>query len=114
VLVFWSGADRDLPRLLETLRPLQQRAGDKLVLLGICLDRDPERIEADVKRLGITFPVIGDGRGIEQDVALRWFVEGPVVEVVDPAGKVAGLGLHAGTADGRAQLSEVIERASGM
>ncbi|MBL8730132.1 MAG: TlpA family protein disulfide reductase [Planctomycetes bacterium] len=114
VLVFWSGADRDLPRLLETLGPLQQRAGDGMVVLGICLDRDAERIDADVERLGITFPVIGDGSGIEQDVALRWFVEGPVVQVVDGKGKVAGLGLHAGTTDGRAQLREVIERAAGL
>ena len=82
-------------------------------MLRICLDRDPARIEADVKQLGITFPVVGDGKGIEQDIALRWFVEGPVVHVIDAKGKVAGLGLHAGTADGRAQLSEVIEHASG-
>ncbi len=111
-LVFWSGADRDLPRLLETLRPLQRRH-ERLVVLGICLDRDTARIAADVKQLGITFPVVGDGKGIEQDIALRWFVEGPVVHVIDAKGKVAGLGLHAGTADGRAQLSEVIEHASG-
>lgn len=114
VLLFWSAQDRDLPRLLETLRALQQRAGDKLVVLGICLDRESARIDADVERLGIKFPVIGDGKGAEHDVALRWFVEGPQVHVIDTAGKVAGLGLHAGTADGRAQLTEVIERAAGL
>jgi hypothetical protein len=111
VLAFWSGADRDLPRLLETLRALRTRCGERLAVLTICLDRDADRIAADVARLGIPFPVIGDGKGIEQDIALRWFVEGPVVHVVDPAGKVVGLGLHAGTADGRAQLTEVVERA---
>jgi peroxiredoxin len=113
VLLFWSGSDRDLPRLLETLRPLQQRHRDRLAVIGICLDRDPARIAADVRQFGITFPVVGDGKGIETDVALRWFVEGPVVHVVDARGKVAGLGLHAGTADGRAELVEVVERACG-
>lgn len=111
VLLFWSGADRDLPRLLETLRPLQQRHGDKLFVLGINLDRDAEQIGRDQERLGLDFPIVGDGKGIEQDLPLRWFVEGPQVHVLDAAGKVVGLGLHAGTADGRAELIEVIGRA---
>ncbi|MBX3462531.1 MAG: hypothetical protein KF830_05130 [Planctomycetes bacterium] len=112
VLLFWSGGDRDLPRTLETLHPLQQRHADRLAVVGICLDRDPARIAADVRRLGMTFPVVGDGKGVEGDVALRWFVEGPVVHLLDARGKVAGLGLHAGTADGRAELIAAIERAA--
>ncbi|MBL9076500.1 MAG: redoxin domain-containing protein [Planctomycetes bacterium] len=113
VLLFWSGADRDLPRLLDTLRPLQQRHGDKVYVLGICLDRDVARSDADRQRLGLSFPTVADGKGIETDVALRWFVEGPVVHVLDANGKVAGLGLHAGTGDARADLVDIIGRAVG-
>ncbi len=111
VLAFWSAGDRDLPALVATLGELQRRHGDKLAVLGICLDREDASIAAAIKKSGIEFPVIGDGKGVETDVALRWFVEAPAVVVVDAAGKVAGLGLHAGTTDGRNELTEAVARA---
>ena len=110
VLAFWTAADFDTPRLVALLEELQARHAD-LAVLGICLDRDPEEIRRATRELGIEFPVVGDGKGPENDAALRWFVEGPVVHVVDKQGKVAGLGLIAGTADGRAELSDVVARA---
>ena len=113
VLVFWSSSDMDTPKLVETVKELRKRCGEKLAVVGICLDRDPATIAAAVQQLGIDFPVVGDGKGVEADIPLRWFVEGPVVHVIDAAGKIAGLGLHAGTADGRAELTEIVERASG-
>ena len=79
-------------------------------MLGVCLDRDPEEIQRAVRELGIDFDVVGDGKGPQCDVALRWFVEGPVVHVVDKLGKVAGLGLNVGTNQGRAELDRVIQR----
>jgi hypothetical protein len=112
-LVFWSGGDQDLPRLLALLQAQRKRLGDKLALVGICLDREAAAIGPTAKGLGIDFPVLGDGKGPLQDAALRWFVEGPQVHVIDAAGKVAGLGLHAGTADGRSELEEVLARAAG-
>mgnify|MGYP000262308191 CR=1 FL=1 len=45
------------------------------------------------------------------DVALRWFVEGPTMHIIDGKGKVRALGLHVGTADARAQLANVIAAA---
>jgi peroxiredoxin len=111
VLLFWSAADLDLPALLTLVRPLQKQAGDSLAVVGICLDRDAGPIADTLRRLGIDFPVVHDGKGVENDVALRWFVEGPTVHVLDKAGKVAALGLHAGTADGRDELAAAIERA---
>lgn len=107
-LVFWSAADRDLPGLLELLRKARQQRGDELAVVGICLDRDPMAIDAAIKSLGMDFPVVGDGKGLETDAALRWFVEGPTVQVIDAAGKVAALGLHGGTADARQQLAEAL------
>jgi peroxiredoxin len=112
VLVFLATSDLDTPKLLEVLRQLQKICGDKLAILGVCLDREEATIAAAVKNLRIDFPLVGDGKGIQTDVALRWFAEGPVVHVIDANGKVAGLGLHAGTADGRAELQETVERAA--
>lgn len=108
VLAFWTAGDRDTPNLVGILQEQLRRHGDQLVVLGICLDRDDAAIGAAVQQLGIEFPVVGDGKGVLTDAALRWFVEGPVVHVVDRRGKVAALGQHAGTADARAELQAAI------
>lgn len=107
-LVFWEASDRDLPRLLELLKVAKAQRGDKLAILGVSLGRDPGEIDAAVRALGITFPVIGDGKGFQTDAALRWFVSSPVVQVIDENGKVVALAQHAGTADARAELSEAL------
>lgn len=110
VIAFFTAADYDVPRLITLLTDLQQKHKD-LSVVGISLDRDIDEIKASIKNLGINFPVIGDGKGPGTDAALRWFVEGPVVHVISKQGKVAGLGLQAGTNDGRAEMNTVIERA---
>jgi len=111
VLAFWQAADHDTPTLVAVLQDLVRQHGEAVVPLGIALDRDAATIGDAIQKLGITFPVVGDGKGPENDIALRWFVEGPVVHVIDAAGKVAALGLHVGTADARAQVTEVVARA---
>jgi peroxiredoxin len=111
VLAFWSRADRDTPALVATLAELQRLHGERLGVVGICIDRDGAAIGAAVKQLGIDFPVVGDGKGAETDAALRWFVGTTVVHVIDPAGKVARLGLHAGTSDGRQELHDAVNAA---
>ena len=110
VLAFYTAADYDTPRLISLLADLQQKHKD-LFVIGVSLDRDIEQIKKSMQELGITFPVIGEGMGPGTDAALRWFVEGPVVQVIDKSGKIAGLGQQAGTNDGRVELIEVIERA---
>jgi len=110
-LVFWTSADRDLPALVALLRQARQQRPDGVAVLGICIDRDPRGIDAAIAAAGIDFPVIGEGKGIETDAALRWFVEGPVVHVIDAAGTVLALGLHAGTADARQQLTDYLTAA---
>ena len=111
VLAFWSQSDQDTPALLGMLQQVRQQHGAKVAVVGICLDRDPAAIAAAVKALHIDFPEVGDGKGDQNDVALRWFVHGPTLHVLDKNGKVAGLGLQAGTADGRKELAEVVGRA---
>ena len=107
-LVFFEASDRDLPRLLDLLKASKTQLGDKLAIVGICLNRDPGEIDKAIRALGITFPVIGEGKGFQTDAALRWFVASPVVHVIDENGKVVALGQHAGTADARAELSEAL------
>lgn len=108
LLTYWSVADRDMSALLELLRSLKQQHGDRLAVLMINLDRDQAAIGAFVAAQRLEFPVVGDGLGIQTDLALRWFVEGPTVQVIGPDGKVLGLGQHAGTKDARAELAELV------
>jgi len=111
VLAFWSIADRDTATLVTTLKQVQRQFGERVVVVGVCLDQDDAAIGKGVADLGIDFPVIGSGKGIQTDAALRWFVEGPRIHVIDPQGRVRGLGLHVGTADARAELLDLVERA---
>lgn len=107
-LVFWSLADRDTKAVVDLVQAAAQQRPERLAIVGVCLDRDVQEIDAAIKALGIKFPVVGEGKGIETDAALRWFVEGPTVHVLGPDGKVKALGLHAGTADARSQLTELL------
>jgi len=109
VLAFYSAADFDTPRLIALLEDLQQRHQD-LRVVGVCLDRGKAEVADAARKLGIDFPVIGDGKGALNDVALRWFAEGPTVHVLDKQGRVAGLGLQTGTGFGRREFQEVVER----
>lgn len=111
VLAFLSIADRDLPTLAARLQALQQRHGDALVVCGVALDRDAAAVAAAAKQLGMTFPLVCDGKGAETDAALRWFIEGPTVHVIDKAGKVAALGLHVVSGDAQAELDDAVAAA---
>ncbi|MCC6775007.1 MAG: TlpA family protein disulfide reductase [Gemmatimonadaceae bacterium] len=111
VLAFWSARDYDTPELVRTLGDLQKKHADALFVLGVALDRDPALIESAVRELAMPFAVTGDGRGADSDLALRWFVGGPVIHVIDREGKIAALGQHVGTADARADLAKVIQDA---
>jgi len=111
VLVFWSASDPDLPLLLGKLKQLRDQHKDALSVIGINLDYDDVAIGKAVQHFGIDFPVIGEGKGIQTDAALRWMVSGPRVHVIARDGKVVALGLHAGTADARSELGEAVLRA---
>ncbi|MCR9248234.1 MAG: TlpA family protein disulfide reductase [bacterium] len=110
LLSFWSLGDYDLDSLVQTFTNLRRTHGEKLAIVSVCLDREPEVIKESVQKLGLDWPVIGDGKGIENDVALRWFVEGPTLHVIDRTGKVRALGLHVGTKDARSMLDETVRK----
>ena len=111
VVAFLSVGDRDLPPLLTLLRDLRARHGDRLAVCGISLDRDAATVAAARQPLGLDLPLVCDGKGTQTDAALRWFAEGPAVHVIDRDGKVAALGLHAGTEDARAELAAAVDAA---
>jgi|688.fasta_scaffold319440_2 hypothetical protein len=111
VVAFWSLGDRDLPALVAMLKDLRATHGSALVVVAVALDRDVAAVSAAIPGLGFDAVHIADGKGAQTDAALRWFVEGPTVHVVDGAGKVQALGLHAGTADARAELQGAVAAA---
>lgn len=111
VLAFWSAADLDTPQLFATLRELQKQQPN-LAVVAVSLDREQEDVDAAVAQYAGDLPIVADGKGAQSDIALRWFVEGPVVHVLDAAGRIAGLGFHTGTADARSELAEVVTRAA--
>lgn len=111
VLAFWTLGDRDLPQLVAVLKELRAVHGDAVAVVAVALDRDLAAVKAALPALGFDAAHFADGKGAQSDAALRWFVEGPTLHVVDAAGKVAALGLHAGTADARAELKDAVARA---
>ena len=111
VLAFWSLGDRDLPALVALLKELRAVHGDGLAVVAVALDRDVAAVKAALPGLGFDAVHLADGKGAQGDAALRWFVEGPTVHVLDAAGKVKALGLHAGTADARAELQAAVAAA---
>lgn len=111
VLAFWSLGDRDLPALVAELKALRAAHGDALAVVAIALDRDVAATKAAIASLGFDAMHLADGKGVQTDAALRWFVEGPTVHVVDAAGKVGALGQHAGTDDARAELRDAVAAA---
>ncbi|MBM3973189.1 MAG: TlpA family protein disulfide reductase [Planctomycetes bacterium] len=111
VLVFWSLGDRDLPALVAELKAVRTAHGDAVAVVAIALDRDVAATKAAIAGLGFDAAHLADGKGVQTDAALRWFVEGPTVHVVDAAGKVGALGQHAGTDDARSDLRNAIDDA---
>ncbi len=111
VLVFWVVDDRDNVALWTELRAMRKKHEGKLQVVAINLDRELPMVTKAIAEQDIDVPVVADGKGIFNDVALRWFVEGPGVYVVGPTGKVEGLRLFVGTSDGRREFEDVITRA---
>lgn len=111
VMAFWVVDDRDNAALWAELRALQKQHGEQVQIVAFNLDRELEMVDKAITEQRIDVPVVADGKGVLGDVALRWFTEGPGIHVVGKDGKVAGLRMFLGTADGRREFTDTVAAA---
>lgn len=111
VLAFWVLGDADNAALWAELNALHKQHGEHALIVAICLDREVELARAALAQANVRCHAVVDGKGILGDAAARWFVEGPGLYVCNRAGKLTGLRLFLGTADGRADWQTALTNA---
>jgi thiol-disulfide isomerase/thioredoxin len=91
ILDFWTSCCINCLHVLDELRPLEERFGDALVVIGVHSpkfehERDAATVAAAVERYGVTHPVLDDPqlRMWDEYAAKAW----PTLVVVDPEGYV--------------------------
>ena len=107
LLDFWTFCCINCLHVLDELRPLEEKYGDVLVVIGVHSpkfehERDPEALKAAVERYGVAHPVLDDPelRMWDQYAAKAW----PTLAVVDPEGYVVATMAGEGHAEGLARL----------
>jgi thiol-disulfide isomerase/thioredoxin len=107
LLDFWTFCCINCLHVLDELRPLEDKYGDVLVVIGVHSpkfehERDPEALEAAVERYAVAHPVLDDPelRLWDQYAAKAW----PTLTVVDPEGYVVASMAGEGHAEGLARL----------
>ncbi|MEU6858303.1 NHL domain-containing thioredoxin family protein [Glycomyces sp. NPDC046736] len=91
VLDFWTFCCINCLHVLDELRPLEEKYGDALVVIGVHSpkfehERDPEALAAAVERYGVEHPVLDDPdlKTWDAYAARAW----PTLVVLDPEGYV--------------------------
>jgi thiol-disulfide isomerase/thioredoxin len=107
VLDFWTFCCINCLHVLDELRPLEEKYGDVLDIVGVHSpkfehERDPAALAAAVQRYGVAHPVLDDPELItwDQYTAKAW----PTLAVVDPEGYVVASMAGEGHAEGLARL----------
>ncbi len=107
VLDFWTFCCINCLHVLDELRPLEEKYGDVLDIVGVHSpkfehERDPVALAAAVQRYGVAHPVLDDPELItwDQYTAKAW----PTLTVVDPEGYVVASMAGEGHAEGLAGL----------
>ena len=107
ILDFWTFCCINCLHVLDELRPLEEKYGDVLDIVGVHSpkfehERDPEALAAAVQRYGVAHPVLDDPELItwDQYAAKAW----PTLCVVDPEGYVVAHMAGEGHAEGLARL----------
>ncbi|MBW6438130.1 redoxin domain-containing protein [Actinoplanes hulinensis] len=107
VLDFWTFCCINCLHVLDELRPLEEKYGDALVVIGVHSpkfehERDPVALAAAVERYGVHHPVVDDGdmHIWQQYAAKAW----PTLSVVDPAGYLVASMAGEGHAEGLSRL----------
>jgi thiol-disulfide isomerase/thioredoxin len=107
ILDFWTFCCINCLHVLDELRPLEEKYGDALVVIGVHSpkfehERDPEALAAAVERYGVHHPVVDDGdmHLWQQYAAKAW----PTLAVVDPEGYLVASMAGEGHAEGLSRL----------
>jgi thiol-disulfide isomerase/thioredoxin len=107
VLDFWTFCCINCLHVLDELRPLDERYGDALVVIGVHSpkfehERDPVALAAAVERYGVHHPVVDDGdmHLWQQYAAKAW----PTLAVIDPTGYLVASMAGEGHAEGLSRL----------
>ena len=107
VLDFWTFCCVNCLHVLDELRPLEEKFGDVLVVIGVHSpkfehERDAGALRDAVERYGVTHPVLDDPelRMWDQYAAKAW----PTLTVIDPEGYVVASMAGEGHAEGLARL----------
>jgi thiol-disulfide isomerase/thioredoxin len=114
LLDFWTSCCINCLHVLDELRPLEERFGDVLVVIGVHSpkfehEKDPVALAAAVERYGVSHPVLDDPdmEMWRQYAAKAW----PTLDVIDPEGYVVASMAGEGHAEGLVRLiEELIER----
>ena len=107
ILDFWTFCCINCLHVLDELRPLEDKYGDALVVIGVHSpkfehERDPVALAAAVERYGVHHPVVDDGdmHLWQQYAAKAW----PTLAVVDPEGYLVASMAGEGHAEGLSRL----------
>ncbi len=107
LLDFWTFCCINCLHVLDELRPLEEKYGDVLVVIGVHSpkfehEKDPEALAAAVERYGVEHPVLDDPdmQMWRQYAAKAW----PTLNVVDPEGYVVAAMAGEGHAEGLRRL----------
>jgi thiol-disulfide isomerase/thioredoxin len=107
ILDFWTFCCINCLHVLDELRPLEEKYGDALVVIGVHSpkfehERDPKALAAAVERYGVHHPVVDDGdmHLWQQYAAKAW----PTLAVVDPTGYLVASMAGEGHAEGLSRL----------
>jgi thiol-disulfide isomerase/thioredoxin len=107
LLDFWTFCCINCLHVLDELRPLEEKYGDALVVIGVHSpkfehERDPKALAAAVERYGVHHAVVDDGdmHLWQQYAAKAW----PTLAVVDPTGYLVASMAGEGHAEGLSRL----------
>jgi thiol-disulfide isomerase/thioredoxin len=107
LLDFWTFCCINCLHVLDELRPLEEKYGDLLVIIGVHSpkfdhERDPDALAAAVERYGVHHPVLDDADMVmwQQYAAKAW----PTLAVVDPTGYLVASMAGEGHAEGLTRL----------
>jgi thiol-disulfide isomerase/thioredoxin len=107
LLDFWTYGCINCLHVLDELRPLEEKYGDALVVIGVhspkfAHERDHEALAAAVERYGVHHPVIDDRDMYlwQQYAAKAW----PTLAVIDPTGYLVASMAGEGHGEGLARL----------